>query len=169
MSGDAGSPSSTTRPSPAPGVRSLRLIAVFKLAQSLLLTGVALATLHLLRPDVAAEVQDWVGETPLDTQEDLLRRGLSWLLNQPRGHARMAAGAALLYALLFAVEGVGLWRGLRWAEWLTVLATASFIPLELWEAFHRPGVIKTVVILVNFLVVWLLIRALSRPDPDRLL
>lgn len=165
MSGDAGTSSSAPRPSRAPGVRSLRMIAMFKLAQATLLTAVALATLHLLRPDVAADVQEWVDDTPLNTQEDLVRRGLSWLLDMPRGHAKILAGGTLLYALLFLVEGIGLWRGLRWAEWLTVVATASFIPLEVWELFHRPGVIKGVVILVNVVVVWLLARALARPEP----
>ena len=35
------------------------------------------------------------------------------------------------YALVFAVEGVGLLMARRWAEWLTVIVTASFIPLEI--------------------------------------
>jgi uncharacterized membrane protein (DUF2068 family) len=167
MSGAAGTPSNDPRPSRAPGVRSLRLIASFKLVQSLLLTGLALAALHLLRPDIAADVQDWIGDMPLKAQEDLLLRGLSWLLNLPRGHAKLLAVAALLYALLFAVEGIGLWHGKRWAEWLTVIATSSFIPLEIWELFHRPGTIKSVVLVVNVLVVWLLIRALARPAEPR--
>lgn len=164
MSGDARDPGGDRRP---PGAASLRLIATFKLSQALLLTGVALATLHLLRPEVAARVQGWVADMPLETQEDLLLRGLSWLLNLPPGHAKLLACGTLLYALLFAVEGVGLWRRKRWAEWLTVVATSSFIPLEFWEVVHHPGTIKTTIILVNVLVVWLLIRALARPDPAR--
>ena len=36
----------------------------------------------------------------------------------------------LAYALVELVEGVGLWMARRWAEYLTVVATAAFLPLE---------------------------------------
>ncbi len=40
---------------------------------------------------------------------------------------------ALGYAVLYAVEGFGLWINARWAEYLTVMSTTLFIPLELWQ------------------------------------
>ena len=43
-----------------------------------------------------------------------------------------------LYAALFAVEGVGLWLGKRWAEWLTVVTTSLLIPIEIYEIVHKP-------------------------------
>lgn len=165
MPGPAGDPSPVGRPPRPPGTRSLRLIASFKLVQSLLLVGVAAATLNLLRPEVAADLQEWVGDMPLDTQQDLARRAVTWLLNMHRGHAETLAIGSLVYAALFLVEGVGLWRGLRWAEWLTVIATASFVPIEVWEVAHRPGLIKALVIVVNLAVVWFLLRALRREAP----
>ncbi len=165
MPGTAGHPPLDSRPLPPPGTRSLRLIAAFKFVQTLLLTGVALATLNLLRPEVAADVQEWVGDMPLDTQQDLVRRAVSWMLNLHRGHAETLAVGSLVYALLFAVEGIGLWRGLRWAEWLTVIATASFVPIEIYEVVHRPAFIKALVIVVNLLVVGFLVRNLrQRPE-----
>jgi len=151
------------------GAASLRVIGLFKLTQSLLLATVALAALHLIRPTVAARVREWVEDLPYDTQQDLARRTAGWLLGLPSGHAKTLAGGTLLYALLFAVEGLGLLWKRRWAEWLTVVATASFVPIEVWEVAHRPGAIKTVVLVVNLAVVWFLVRHLaSRPatDPD---
>ncbi len=166
MPGSTGDPSLTSRPPRPRAARSLRLIAAFKALQSLLLTGLALATLNLLRPEVAADLQEWVGDMPLDTQQDLARRAVTWMLNLHRGHAETIAVGAMMYALLFAVEAVGLWRGKRWAEWLTVIATSSLVPIEIYEVVHRPGVIKALVILVNLIVVWILIRALRRePEP----
>ena len=55
----------------------------------------------------------------------------------------------LTYAAVFAVEGIGLWMQRRWAEWLTVVITASLIPLELWELIHRPSIGAAVVLLAN--------------------
>lgn len=162
MPGTAGDPTIETRPPRPRGTRPLRLIAAFKLVQSLLLTGLALATLNLLRPEVAADLQEWVGDMPLDTQQDLVRRAVTWMLNLHRGHAETIAAGSFAYGLLFAVEAIGLWRGLRWAEWLTVIATSSLVPIEIYEVVHRPGIIKAIVIAVNLLVVWILIRALRR-------
>jgi uncharacterized membrane protein (DUF2068 family) len=166
MPGTAGDLTIDSRPPRPRGARSLRLIAAFKALQSLLLTGLALATLNLLRPEVAADLKEWVGDMPLDTQQDLLRRAVTWMLNLHRGHAETIALGAMAYAGLFAVEAFGLWRGRRWAEWLTVIATSSLVPIEIYEVLHRPGIIKVIVIAVNLLVVWILVRALRRePEP----
>ncbi len=157
-------PDHEATPSPLParprGPRPLRLIAVFKLLQSLVIATAALTTLHLIRPVVAARLQAWAEDLPVDAQQDVLRRMVSHLLDLPTGDVKAIAGGALLYALLFLVEGVGLWRGKRWAEWLTVGATASLIPAEVWELARHPGWGKLVLIAVNVAVVWYLIRHL---------
>jgi len=162
---DQAGPPATVR-APQKGAASLRVIGLFKLAQATLLAAVALAALHLIRPTVAARVRDWVEDLPLDAQQDLARRTAGWLLGLPGGHAKTLAGGALLYALLFAVEGTGLLLKNRWAEWLTVVATASFIPIEIWEVAHRPGTIKVLIIIVNVAVVWLLARHLASHPTD---
>jgi uncharacterized membrane protein (DUF2068 family) len=46
-----------------------------------------------------------------------------------------------------------LWMQKRWAEWLTVIITASLIPLEAWEIFFRPTVGKVLILLANAAVV----------------
>jgi uncharacterized membrane protein (DUF2068 family) len=127
---------------------------------------VALAALHLIRPTVAAQVREWMTDLPFDGQQDYARRTAGWLLGLPPGHAKALAGGTLLYSLLFAVEGIGLLAGKRWAEWLTVLATASLVPFEVWEAAHRPGTIKLLVIVVNVAVVYFLARHLASRPPE---
>ena len=59
----------------------------------------------------------------------------------------------LAYAAIFATEGIGLWMQKRWAEWLTVIITASLIPLEVWELIFRPTVGKAVVLVANTAIV----------------
>jgi uncharacterized membrane protein (DUF2068 family) len=59
----------------------------------------------------------------------------------------------LTYATVFAIEGIGLWMQRRWAEWLTVIITASLIPMELWELFHRPSLGAAGVLIANMLIV----------------
>jgi len=150
-----------------PGARSLRVISLFKWTQSVLLASGALAALHLLRPSITTRLRTWIDDLPYDAQERVTARALSWLLHLPPSHARIIAGAALAYALLFAVEGAGLWMRQRWAEWLTVVATGSLIPLEIWELLRHPGLVKVVIVLVNVAVVWLLsARLRTRPPAE---
>jgi uncharacterized membrane protein (DUF2068 family) len=63
----------------------------------------------------------------------------------------------LLYAGLFLVEGTGLWLQRRWGEWATVVITGLLIPLEVYEIFRHPNVLKIVVLVVNVAVVGYLI------------
>jgi uncharacterized membrane protein (DUF2068 family) len=79
-------------------------------------------------------------------------------------HARhttltLIAVALLLYGLLEMVEGVGLWLAKRWAEYLTVVATAAFLPLEVHELVKTVTATKAVTFAINVLAVLYLILA----------
>ncbi len=63
------------------------------------------------------------------------------------------AGALLAYALIELVEGVGLWLARRWAEYLTVVATAAFLPLEVYELTEKVSGLKIGTLAVNVLAV----------------
>jgi uncharacterized membrane protein (DUF2068 family) len=66
------------------------------------------------------------------------------------------------YAALLLTEGVGLALGKRWAEYFTIIATASFIPLEIYQIFHHANMTKIVLLLINVAVVWYLALELRR-------
>ncbi len=70
----------------------------------------------------------------------------------------IVAAALLAYALIELVEAVGLWLGRRWAEYLTVVATAAFLPLEGYELTHHVSAVKVCTLLLNAAaVVWILL------------
>src|SRR5256884_507444 len=81
-------------------------------------------------------------------------------LSPGRVHARGVG--AFLYAALFTVEGVGLWRRKRWAEYLTVIATLSLVPLELFELTRAVTPPRLTALVVNLAVVAYLIGRLRR-------
>jgi uncharacterized membrane protein (DUF2068 family) len=66
---------------------------------------------------------------------------------------KILAVGALLYAITFLVEGFGLWRRKVWAEWLTVVVTASFIPIEIYELVSKFSVAKVVTLALNVAIV----------------
>jgi uncharacterized membrane protein (DUF2068 family) len=63
------------------------------------------------------------------------------------------------YALLEGVEAVGLWWQKRWAEYLTLIATALFIPLEVYEIVHKLSPLKIIALIVNAAIVVYLLYA----------
>ncbi|MFI9327517.1 DUF2127 domain-containing protein [Kitasatospora sp. NPDC052868] len=70
----------------------------------------------------------------------------------------IVAAALLVYALIEIVEAVGLWRGRRWAEYLTVVATAAFLPLEVYELTEHISAVKIGTLALNIVaVLWILL------------
>lgn len=65
----------------------------------------------------------------------------------------VVAVALLAYALIETVEGVGLWFGKRWAEYLTVVATSAFLPLEIYELTEKVSWIKIATLVLNIIAV----------------
>src|SRR3954466_2964353 len=64
-----------------------------------------------------------------------------------------------VYAVLLAIEGVGLTMQKRWGEYLTVLITASLLPFEIYELTHRLTISGVVVTVANLaIVVYLVVR-----------
>ena len=94
-------------------------------------------------------------------------RTLSYLLGKlgsfDGGFARELAVASLCYAAVFLVEGIGLLKKRRAAEWLTVGVTASFIPIEIYEAVQRFSAGKIAALILNLAIliylVWVRVGA----------
>jgi uncharacterized membrane protein (DUF2068 family) len=146
--------------------RLLLLIAAFKFVKAALFVVVALGTFGLLSRHVAAWAQDGIATLAATYDRGLTHRVVALLerISALSRHRLEALGvAALLYAGLFVTEGVGLWRGRRWAEYLTVVATASLIPFEVYEIARRTTAPRVGALVVNLLVVAYLVRQLRRP------
>ena len=55
-------------------------------------------------------------------------------------------------------EAVGLWLAKRWGEYLAAVATAAFIPVEIYELIEHVSAFKVVLLLINVAaVVWLVV------------
>ena len=66
---------------------------------------------------------------------------------------------ALVYAILEGTEAVGLWHEKRWAEYLTCIATAGFLPYEVYDLTKTVTALKIATLIINLLVLFYLIWA----------
>jgi uncharacterized membrane protein (DUF2068 family) len=138
--------------------RVVVLIGALKLVKAALL--IAVASLALRFASLMTR-----GQTPLHG----VLRAMAWAGAFPGRHAVMKAIdrlwtvrpkeavelgiAALAYAAVFLVEGLGLLFRKRWAEWLTVVVTASFVPVEIYEMVEHFGAGKVVTLVLNVAIV----------------
>jgi len=152
----------------APGRRSpLRLIGAFKLAKGVLLAAVALGTLHLVHGDVAELAFRFARRLHLDPEGRLVEPALRRLGGiDPRAMMRFSLGA-LVYAALLLTEGIGLLMAQHWAEYLTLVLTASLVPLEVYELARHPNVTRATVLAVNLAIVIYLAVRVRRKGPPR--
>ena len=71
----------------------------------------------------------------------------------------ITAVALLVYALIEIVEAFGLWAAKRWAEYLTVVATAAFLPLEVYELTEKVSGFKIATLTLNVIAVLYILLA----------
>jgi uncharacterized membrane protein (DUF2068 family) len=155
---------------PAPLARfgMLRTIALYKLCKVVILLLAVYGEVRLHDATLSARILSWAAALPHGVEHDIVTRALVWFsgLSESRIHALRFV--TLTYAAVFAIEGIGLWMQRRWAEWLTTIITASLIPLELWEVFHKVSIGATLVLLANILIVVYLywhVSTRQKPSP----
>ncbi len=142
--------------------RGLVVIALYKLVKMAACLALAAAAFDLLRPEVAEHFQNWLESLTWAARHGIVMRTVDWLLDLGPKQFRMFGVAAVVYAVLYAVQGCGLWFGKRWAEYLVVIETCLLMPFEIWELVHRFSAFKLAVLVANVAVVVYLIGLLRR-------
>jgi uncharacterized membrane protein (DUF2068 family) len=150
------------------GDRLVVLIGVFKITKAALLCLLGAGALLGLPEGViqsALRASHWIGAL---SGHYAVQSAVGRVVNADR-HTQQEIGAvSFAYAAVFVVEGVGLLSHLRWAEWLTVAVTGSFIPFEVYELVRHPGAGKIAAIAVNVAILaYLVWRRLSDRRPAK--
>jgi uncharacterized membrane protein (DUF2068 family) len=133
--------------------RVLRLIALFKFLKASILIVAGVGILKLMHNDAATTLGHWFARLGLAPGNRFVDDAISKATNLPPNRIKDLGLGSFVYAALFLTEGIGLWLLKHWAEWFTVVITASLVPLEVWEIHRHPTVVKILVLLINIAVV----------------
>ena len=145
----------------------LLFIGGLKLVKAIVLMAVALGALSLLHKNAQAEIERLIEAIRLDPHNRYINKVLAQAgLLDDRKLETISVGT-FAYASLFAVEGFGLLKRKTWAEYLTLVATASFIPIEVYETARRYSTAKLVGMAINALVVAYLVVRVARDRRER--
>jgi uncharacterized membrane protein (DUF2068 family) len=145
----------------------LRLIAIDKMIHGFLFSvaAILLVVVELKLPRIqiwAQSLFDDVSGTIDNTargSHSLLSSQLEKVLDLDAGELRIVLAVLVAYAVSESVEAYGLWRERRWAEYLTVVATAGLLPLEIHELIDRVTVLRVLGLVVNVVIVVYLVYA----------
>jgi uncharacterized membrane protein (DUF2068 family) len=146
----------------------LRLIAVNRAIHSVVFGLVAVALLFVelkLGPvkawaaRVLRSLDSAVSNTGQGSSQSFFARELRKVLGLHQGTLKVLIVTASIYCVIEGVEAVGLWRERRWAEYLTAVATAGFLPFEIHELSKRVTVLRVTALVVNLLILGYLVYA----------
>jgi uncharacterized membrane protein (DUF2068 family) len=143
--------------------RWLVLIAAYKILMAAMFVAVGVGALRLVHKDiddVISHIGDLLRFNPESRFVNFLYDRAS-LINDPL--LKRIGALAFSYAGLSLAEGIGLYLEKAWGEYLTLAITASFLPWEIFEVFHRFTFVRVGLLVVNaFVFVYLLRIVVSR-------
>jgi uncharacterized membrane protein (DUF2068 family) len=127
----------------------LKIIAGAKIAKGTALACLSLGVFDLIHKDLTALAQRFVQIARISPENKYVELALEKLgLVEPSTLVRLGMLSAL-YASIQLIEGLGLWFGAAWAEYLVVISTGLFVPEECIGLAHHPSWLRLALLLVN--------------------
>jgi uncharacterized membrane protein (DUF2068 family) len=130
----------------------LILIALFKLVQALLFIAMGVGALRLLHKDIGDALESFVNHLRFNPESRLVNFILEKAPLVTDKMLRRISLVLFLYAALDLAEGTGLYLEKAWAEYMTLIITASFLPWELYEVYRRLTWPRVSLLTINALV-----------------
>ena len=127
----------------------LRLIGGFKFVCGWLLVALGVGLFRNAKLDPVQESAHIISALKLDPDNYYIHKAIEKVSGITPGQLRAIGAGTFLYALLYLVEGSGLLLRKYWAEYLTLVATGLFIPLEIYEVARRPSLIRISLLVIN--------------------
>ncbi|MDP9170792.1 MAG: DUF2127 domain-containing protein [Acidobacteriota bacterium] len=137
-------------------------IGIFKLAKALSLLVLGVGLVRLLHRDVGSAVGHWLEVLRLDPDNRYIHGALVRVFRITPKQLRELSAGTFIYAAIFLTEGIGLLLRKHWAEYLTVVSTGLFIPLEVYEIYHRFTAVRAGLLVVNVAIIWYLAMRVRR-------
>jgi uncharacterized membrane protein (DUF2068 family) len=141
--------------------KGLILIAAYKIGQALLFIALGVGALRLLHKDIQDELTQLIDHLRFNPESKLINFILVQASIIDDHMLRRVSAVLFCYAGLGMVEGIGLYMEKVWAEYLTLLITASFLPFEIFEVIRRLTWIRASLLLLNVLVFFYLLKVVT--------
>ena len=160
------SPPTNTRVNPRHN-RWLILIAAFKVAQAVLFIAVGVGALRLVGKDLGDLLLRLADHLRFNPESKLVNFVIERAANVDDHMLRRIGEVGFIYAGLDLAEGIGLYLEKVWGEYMTLIITGSFLPLEVYELFRRITGIRSALFVINALVFAYLVKIVTERTRER--
>jgi uncharacterized membrane protein (DUF2068 family) len=127
----------------------IRMIAGAKIAKGAALACLSLGVFDLIHKDLTAIAQRFVQVARISPENKYVEIALEKLgLVEPSTLVRLGMLSAL-YASIQLIEGLGLWFGAAWAEYMVVVSTGIFVPEECIGILRHPTWLRLAILVLN--------------------
>lgn len=147
--------------------RLMTLIVIFKYFKGALLLALALGAGHMVNRDVGDFAEHLVDSFRVDPDNRFIHALLEKAQLLDAKQLKALSIGSFFYAAIVITEGTGLALRKRWAEYFTIIVTASFLPLEIYELAHRVTGMKIVILVINLAIVGYLIARVRKGPADQ--
>lgn len=140
----------------------LRALAVERWARGLIIVLLGVAVLRfestqvdlkqLFEKDLSA-LKPFFDQVHFNVSDSGTIRAIQDALNAKHSTLNLIAVGLFLYGALQLAEGIGLWSLQRWGEYVAVVGTTLFIPLEVYEVVEKATLLRVGALLVNLAAV----------------
>jgi uncharacterized membrane protein (DUF2068 family) len=136
----------------------LRALAVERWIRGLVLLGLAAGVWRLKSTQVTLKelferdlksLDPFFDQIHFDVRDSSTIHSIEKVLDAKPSTLNLIAAGILVYGLLQIAEGIGLWSLKRWGEYVAVVGTTIFIPLEVYELTEKVSWLKIAVLAVN--------------------
>jgi uncharacterized membrane protein (DUF2068 family) len=160
------SPSKNTRVHPRHN-RWLILIAAFKLAQAALFIAIGVGALRLVGKDLSDLLTRLADHLRFNPESKLVNFVLDRASIVDDRMLRRIGAVGFIYAALDLAEGIGLYLEKVWGEYLTLIITGSFLPLEVYELSRRITWVRSGLFAINIMVFIYLLKVVIERGRER--
>lgn len=160
-------PTSNAAPAAAPPARRdkvLPWIAAERGVRAIVLVAIGLVLITHTHTDWAAAITRVTKDVGFDPSDNGIQRIIAKIHAIRPSRLGFYGVVAIAYGALEATEAYGLWNQRRWAEYLTVIATAVLLVPEVWEIAKGATWLKVGALIVNLAIVAYLVYRLRRTE-----
>jgi uncharacterized membrane protein (DUF2068 family) len=136
----------------------LRALAIERWGRGLIIVLLAIGVFRLKTTQVGLQqlfdrdltsLKPFFDQIHFNVRDSSTINAVEKVLNAKPSTLNLIAAGLLGYGLLQIIEGIGLWSLKRWGEYVAVVGTTLFIPLEIYEITEKATWLKVVVLIIN--------------------
>lgn len=142
-------------------------IGVFKLVQAAAFTLLGIGAIRLLHKDLLDIAEHLILALRFNPEGRFVSLILGQVALIDPHRLRQISAAIFVIAALDAIEGAGLVLEQAWAEFATLVLTASFLPLEFLAILRHPSWIRVALTIINSAVVLYLLEFAKKRMKER--